>query len=321
MKRFAMMSFMGLALSGCIADEQALEEETVAETSAAVAQQTWVLSSNAGVFDLDVGPEYVVWSKGTSIYRIGKDGSGERQICSQCGRAVQLVADWTHVYFLEETSRSVRRVPIGGGSPEVLASPSNLETSVELVLDPYSAFFATSDGIHKVSKSGGAVTTLVSGPDVQPLSLAGENNYLYWLGDGKLRKLRKRSGQVTELTTTGWGARGLKRGSNYVFWCEGTSNVRGSHIFGHQQLYFPGTVDSTKHCSALDTNGHDVFYAQRPFNGQGYATISKVSIEHPTHAPQVLHSVQASKEPNHVTADAFHVYWADLAHIMKSTSN
>jgi hypothetical protein len=68
-----------------------------------------------------------------------------------------LVTDWSYLYWAD--AKAVRKMPIGGGTPTVLASGTNFS---RVGLDTTNVFYSAGNTIQSRPKTGGAATNLVT---------------------------------------------------------------------------------------------------------------------------------------------------------------
>ena len=105
---------------------------------------------------------YVYWiDAGTnSILRAAKAGGAPQVLAAGQAGPSQLAVDATSVYFTAPQAPAVMVMPKTGGTPQILALSQSNGVPDTLAIDATDVYF--SDGaINRVSKAGGAVTTLV----------------------------------------------------------------------------------------------------------------------------------------------------------------
>ncbi len=139
---------------------------------------------------LVVGGEYLYWTEGGrahdgKVMRAAKDGSGMTELVGEQYGPLDLIADDHYLYWINQDDPdyhgtyahgAVLRCPLGGGPLTKLASEN---TPDHLVADDISLYWEGGDGIQKVSKDGGAVTTLTTVINVIH-SLAVDDSRLYF---------------------------------------------------------------------------------------------------------------------------------------------
>jgi hypothetical protein len=161
----------------------------------------------------------------------------------------QIVVDTTSVYWLEASYGSnqqpndprhpqgaLMKMPIGGGSPEVLAAPAINQAPLSggvgptLALDAANVYWVwTSVGsdagaggsVMKVPLGGGAPVVLASGQDV-PSAIAVDGSHVYWTTTSSLMSVPIEGGAAVELASwnpsPGAGMNGIAVDGSSVYW-------------------------------------------------------------------------------------------------------
>jgi hypothetical protein len=125
---------------------------------------------------------YAISSQGApgtgSIRRAKKDGSSVTTVVSGLDHPTAIALDGDAVYFNEEggVSGGIFRAGLDGSGKAMVAPV----VTASLAVDGHAVYFATSDSIQKVPKTGGSVQTVASGLKFPgTLALAGGN--VYWV--------------------------------------------------------------------------------------------------------------------------------------------
>jgi hypothetical protein len=113
-----------------------------------------------------------------SIRRAEKDGSGVTTIVSGLVHPTAIALDEDSVYFNEEGSATggIWRAGLDGSGKTRLAQV----LTASLAVDAHAVYFATSDAIQKVPKTGGAVQTVAGGLKSPGTVVVGGGN-VYWV--------------------------------------------------------------------------------------------------------------------------------------------
>lgn len=103
------------------------------------------------------------------------DGAPEVVAGSTEGTLMSVAVDDTHVYFADG---GIGRVPLAGGTPEVLAS--GLSSLVVVVDDTHVYFTSQQNGlVGRVPKTGGSAEPVVS--EVTPVHVGLDDTHVYWV--------------------------------------------------------------------------------------------------------------------------------------------
>jgi hypothetical protein len=111
-----------------------------------------------------------------SIERIPLDGGAPAILVSGLGHPTSVAVDETNLYFTEEApyapSSRVTRARLDG-------SEVTTTFATGVAVDRHAVFFSTPDAVHRIDKSGGAVTTLATGLE-SPDYLVVTGGNVYW---------------------------------------------------------------------------------------------------------------------------------------------
>jgi hypothetical protein len=146
-----------------------------------------------------------------------------------------LASDGSYIYFDDDIG--LKRVPIGGGSVEILVT--GYEQSQLAVDAAYVYWTERSQGgmdlgaIRRVPNTGGNsnVLTLISAPNVNdPNSLAVDGTNLYWIEDGgRVRQIPKAGGAPIDYCPAdpSYQPGSIVLNSSYVFWSDSLNGTNG----------------------------------------------------------------------------------------------
>ncbi len=322
---FAFASFTAL-LSGCAvqqddgSDGQTVEptNEEQIDTESSALTQTQVRTTT-GHYDLEFVGDWLYWTEGADVKKIKKDGSGYQVLCAGCGKPSVLTVDGTHVFFLDIASLSaqrIRRVPVSGGAAVDLATTSSTIIGTGLSKDMYNVYWATSGSIQRVSKNGGAVTTVVSG--IAPVSIAVDNWDVFWTGNNKVMRQSKSSGTITQIAGTGLGTNlFVHAGRNMIFWNEGSSQIRGCTRYATGCIRF-SNIETNTSSTSMTADYDYIYYTQWPFSS-GYPKIKRVRIANPTYGATTLYTLPMFTSPDDIQMGLNEFVWADSRGLWKST--
>jgi hypothetical protein len=178
------------------------------ETPSARLQTPENLSTDGSPFDVALGGGYVFWTHLLGEF-CGPPGSlrslnlatrVQATLVSDCGISLaNVVADDSHVYYAGWISDTVKRIPVGGGTPATVASASGLIYHRALAVDATYTYFGDDVGVRRVPKGGGTVITLAAGYDSYKLAV--DSTYVYWtewtlVGNDAIRRVPKAGGAV-----------------------------------------------------------------------------------------------------------------------------
>lgn len=153
-------------------------------------------------FFLATDKKFVYWSSGT-IWRTPKDGGESEPITT--ASPTDFALDEEKIYWQNFIGEGGPPAPIysvenKGGTPKAMTEP--LITS-GITVDKEFMFWAQSDGIYKMPKSGGEKTKIYSAPEKQNISglIADKDNFYFTQGDGRnaLFKLAKSGGEAVKI--------------------------------------------------------------------------------------------------------------------------
>ncbi|WP_394825424.1 TolB family protein [Pendulispora albinea] len=138
----------------------------------------------------------VYYPESGRLMKLSIAGGGAPVEIARAVSALSAVSDGTYLYWADGGGKNlatIRRVSIGGGAPETLATGFSSPTG--LVLDNESVFFidrdAPDNGIYRVPKAGGPTVTVLR--DQYAKGLTVDDKYIYWLdtAEGALCRAEK----------------------------------------------------------------------------------------------------------------------------------
>lgn len=151
-----------------------------------------------------------------------------------------IAVDATHVYWTDDgggltvNSGNLRKVAINGGAVTTLSTglATGISGPYKLVLDASNVYWSEGSSIKKISKSGGAVTTLQSSNGAAGLAVDATNVYFSEnLGGGNLYKVGVSGGAVTTLAAgLSHGARSLAVDSTSVYYADYGANGTSCNV-------------------------------------------------------------------------------------------
>ncbi|HVE57431.1 MAG TPA: DUF5050 domain-containing protein [Pyrinomonadaceae bacterium] len=153
-------------------------------------------------FVLATDEKYVYWSSG-AIWRTPKTGGESEKITT--GMPTEWALDDARIYWHNFGGENSPPTPIyvvdkKGGEAKAFTEPV---ITTGIVLDTDFLYWAQSDGIYKLAKSGGGKIKVFSPPEKQSVSglSADKDNFYFTLGDGRnaLMKLNKLGGEPQKI--------------------------------------------------------------------------------------------------------------------------
>ena len=146
--------------------------------------------------------KYVYWSSGT-IWRTPKTGGESEPVT--IASPTDYALDDEKIFWQNYTGEGSPPTPIysvekKGGTPKAMTEPL---ITTGIVVDKEFMYWAQSDGIYKMAKSGGEKAMVYSSREKQNISglIADKDNFYFTQGDGKnaLFKLAKSGGDVVKI--------------------------------------------------------------------------------------------------------------------------
>jgi hypothetical protein len=142
-----------------------------------------------GAVWIALGASDVYWtpgSQGSSVMTVPKSGGKASPVASGCGGTPFAVDE---AYAYEVTSSGVLKCPLGAGTLTALVPETDASAaSPAIAVDADSVYFATADGLQRVSKAGGGVTTLSTERSTVS-AIAVNATSVYWATSGSFGKI------------------------------------------------------------------------------------------------------------------------------------
>lgn len=206
-----------------------------------------------------------------------------------------LAADGTYVYWTDYLSGLVRRIAVGGGTAETIASAQSSPSS--LTVDSTSAYWlntGNAGGVMKVALAGGTPVALASNPQM-PGDIAVDATSVYWTNDKSVMKVPLGGGPPVTLASSSQPVYGIAVDVTNVYWAAAgliskTPVGGGASTSMGFALGFQLAVDAT-----------NLYWADS-------ASIMKMSLS--GGAAVVLASNQDG--PNDIAVDSNAAYWVDV---------
>jgi len=161
------------------------------------------------------------------VARVAKSG-GSVQVLAYAQHPNGMAIDSQYVYFTERDIGNIKKVPIGGGAPQTIASGLNAYLQ-SLAVDTDNVYFvehnATGSGVGgrvgKVPKNGGTVTILASGQS-GPFFVAVDSSWVYFTeyGAGNVKRVSKTGGNLQTLASALDRPSGIAVTSDYLFFSD-----------------------------------------------------------------------------------------------------
>lgn len=149
----------------------------------------------------------VYWTEGSRVMAGSACGGAPVLLAEGQNNPSRIVSDEEFVYFANDnTSGEVKRVPMGGGAIETLASGQFLVR--DLATDNDRVYFTTNNQIMAVRKDGGSPSALATG-ELDPTGIAVDEENIFWINagtettGGTIRKMAKSGGRPTTIEELG----------------------------------------------------------------------------------------------------------------------
>ena len=127
----------------------------------------------------------VYWVEGyDTIQRVANSGGTVSTVASGLAAVSDLLSDGSHVYFSEQDAGRIRRVPVGGGTIDLLTGQPLQFSWIALASDADNIYWLDQQALGKVAKAGGTDEVLI--PDgmqtdaTRPGGIAVDASQVYW---------------------------------------------------------------------------------------------------------------------------------------------
>ncbi|HMJ14487.1 MAG TPA: DUF5050 domain-containing protein, partial [Polyangiaceae bacterium] len=202
--------------------------------------EPWIVSQ-LGLYEMALDETYVYWSRHEpyqhEIWRAHRVSGHKERILVMARNVYSFAVDATHLYFTHtsgslENTGSIRRMPKGGGTVEVLVS--DLSNPTRLTLDATHVYYnlASQEGqLYRVAKSGAEPELLLS--DIaNPWDFRTDATYIYLaeMNAGRIVRLPKAGGAPTTLFDA-YATDDIALLGDFVYFteCPAVSCNRGAH--------------------------------------------------------------------------------------------
>jgi hypothetical protein len=230
------------------------------------------------------------------------------------------VAGTYYGYFVANYDRfgvrisQIKRVPLGGGSPVILAqSPAYIGVG-DLATDGSTLFWADAGGVRSISLNGGAIHTLVSSTSVSHIGL--DPVSVYYSEGVRISRVAKAGGAATPLLFAAanvtalylWPA--LPTSYSFIFWGEQGGAVRSYSPFGGSQFTWQNPIPG-RDVTSVGYDGTRALWIDcaEPGNPQCNVSVQSGGV-HPT-------TVNAGVGASHLQWDATSMYWIGVPGIQR----
>lgn len=137
------------------------------------------------------------------------------QVLASAGGATRFVLDAEHLYFTG--FGGLRRIPIAGGTAELLLEPASLSA---LAIDDLHVYAVSASGdLVAIDKQTRRHRTLATGVDSGD-AIDADAEQVYFASDGWIRRVSRYRGPVTEVATIADQLVGLRAWNGSVYWIE-----------------------------------------------------------------------------------------------------
>jgi hypothetical protein len=209
--------------------------------------QSMTANSTHIFWSVQVGGEFCPADGEPAIHRILLSGGTDEILYHSCSfNPNQMAADDDYLYFADWQNDQIKRMPVAGGTPSVVAAANNLLHHRGLALDNDFVYWGDDTGIRRVLKAGGTPQTLAA--DTQSVKLALDSTHVYWTRidwtTGQVRRALLGGGSMSTLVTNLDSPYGLALDSTQIYFTErGTGKVYHANKDGSGLVsYHPGNI-------------------------------------------------------------------------------
>lgn len=283
------------------------------------------LDSESSYRAFAVGETDVYWVDGAGIMKLSLGGGVRTTLVSWGSYASAIAVSTTSVYWANAYG-PVMRVPIGGGSPKILATSEKNDVATAIAVDSASVYWTTywpmnsdpvvNGSVMKVSIDGGTPTTLASGPfRPEQVTVAAAN--VYWTasdattGKSVVMKVAIDGGAPTIMPS----ANGCMAADvDSLYYCTSAGDIMKTPVGGGAAM----TLASSQNVSGnISVDSTSVYWIDSHLDT---SKVMKVPIEGGT--PTMLASMDGAASK--IAVDSTSVYWpiqglGSLSRLMKLT--
>ncbi len=218
------------------------------------------------------------------------------QLCATSAEPYRIALDATSVYWTEIVAGTVKKVPLGGGAPVMLASAA---TAAEIVVDARNVYYSSQDGFFSVPLGGGTPKRLKD----HASAIAVDSSGLYQ-GNPALEKISTTDGSTTVLLASNF-ADELVVAGGFLYWTTFSSGpVMKMSVRGGTPVTLHPSNDSRQ--PAIAVNATHAYWADLD-----NVKIMKVAIGGGTA------TAFAEADARCLAVDDAHVYWCAGSAVMK----
>jgi hypothetical protein len=191
-------------------------------------QYTTIAENQSGAWGLAANERGVYWTSQSTAGGVTEAlfAGGGVDLVTQTGPAHGIVVSGGTIFYTGQLQpgpgqEAVLSIPIAGGSPTILVPPDPADNPLAIAVDCTNVYFATNDGSRsKVSRAGGAVTTLATGQGYPSFSMAVDADRLYFIDDaaGEIRSVPIAGGDVTTVASGQSNPGAIAVDAMYVYW-------------------------------------------------------------------------------------------------------
>ena len=186
-----------------------------------------IVSPSGGGFIGVIGSDLFYLSGFTALNRIPAAGGASVQLFS--GRWIRSSAvDGGSIYFVQYSNKDVLRYDIATASLSTLISGNSAEGGI--IIDATYVYLSVGGSIKRVSKGGGAVTTLLSGSDAS--ARVSDGVFVYFTEGNYIKTVPVAGGAVTNLISVPAGSvNSMAVDSTWIYWADTTGGAGAGKIF------------------------------------------------------------------------------------------
>jgi hypothetical protein len=174
----------------------------------------------------------VFFNSASAIRRVAREGGAAVDIAPIAGEVPEIHARDGFVYWLEAQAGSsapnIRRAPVGGGEPEIIAQPSTLTEVRSFAIDAWSVYWSDADSVRASPREGGPIRELAPHRyyhEYDHLAVDTSNVFVSTLTQGGwIQRIPVAGGEAFVLSDGGSYAIALDE--SYVYWASASAGIR-----------------------------------------------------------------------------------------------